>query len=980
MCFQLQDTRNTRVIVDGEPGAGKTTFVKKLCQTWMQSLCQAASSKNLFQMVNFRIMLAIILRLVQPGFTLFDIIFNQMPFLTMSEVCAVLKLIYTEPNDLCIVLDGYDELRASDSDEIVKVLKGSIAPGAICITTTRPHGVGRIKRYSAKAVQEHIRLCGFSPEQIKIYIQLFFKKEFIAYEMEQIINSQPEFKELARIPIRLEMMCTVYGVKSSIGENLVQLYDKFIQCLLLHYERKKNLPLTPEKKLFEKYHSLLMSVAEFANFWDSLGQMRIVFDFEDLTKKFEDTQTIIDFGWITKYHPSSTLENSRWSFTHLSLHEYFVAYHLAHTESPNTTDFSRRCHTVRTLEKHTNIVKFLCTMNPSKANEVIGNAMKKVKSPDECKRLLDLTMQFILEYKSPSHIILPLPRKVLLRTLTGGKEEEENTQDSQQKKAMFQNMRILLNTDQRSDMRNMEVLHAYDMSLLPCVLNLDYVKDVEFIIRSKDDYGKAAEMLPGMLGMESLKLTVPQRFLKELDQSIPRTLSSFTIAGDHMIHHVPNLVKGMRKLKFLKVVHLGGRIAKSDVTQMSKAVQRCESVTDFQVVSAHSEPALVYLTARESCNLSLYTLDPESESSNLFIVSLTRLQPPPPLFALCMSNLDIEEHDESGEIGFLFGELLGSLVHLKILLLGSCGITAKVIGDIATSLENSGQPHSLRELDISGNEMEKCSDAMTRLLTWCPELLSLKATIIGEDLSKIRQKLKNKLKIQKLHLDSLNVSSKTKDLYMIFDNTPEIKELHLSRFESTSDYNETSHLQYILKPTKNSGLNQLQRLFITETDLSEDGIQYLSTILPDMKELQELHLPSCGCTDLDDVSAMVNNMPKSVKHLSLIGNDIEDLPFILNKSKEKLQSLKKLNIGKDGSDDSVTIIEEALGNVEVYYDESEVFTTQSDAVEFTVLAVMGMLDWTKKITQTATTYDADDVGFDIIEDDSDEYGSCEDLD
>ena len=984
--FQLHETKKTRVVVDGEPGAGKTTFVKKLCQTWThQGLCPCITHQGLFHVVDFRIMLAIILRLVEPGFTLFDIILNQMPFLTMSEVFAVLDVIYSEPRSICIVLDGYDELRASDSDEIVKVIKGEIASDAICITTTRPHGVGRIKRYSAKSIQEHIRLCGFSPHQIEKYIQLFFDQaQSTSCKMTKEINSQPEFMELARIPIRLEMMCHVYGVKLSLGKNLVQLYNKFTECLLHHFEKKKCFELTPENQILKKYHSLLMSIAEFANCWDRFGQMRTVFDFDDLKKAFRDPEYIIDFGWITKYHPSSTLENSRWSFTHLSLHDYFVAYHLANTESPNTTDFSRRCNTVRTLEKHINIVKFLCTMNPSKANDVIGNAMKRVKSPNECKRLLDLTLQFFLEYENPHTISIPLPREVFLGTpkdmltsagdpddatmwllnltkqyllqndfndetidsLLACDQEEKNGQASQEKKYMYNNMRAMLATDERPEMRNMKALHVYDMSLLPCVPTLDYVKDVEIVIRDETDYSKAAELLPGMLGMDSLKLIILADVTAELFHTIPKNLSSLSLLADNVTSDMKNIVKGMKKLKLLKIINLGKPSSQVEVTEMCEAVQECESITDLHIVSATSEPALVFVTARPDCRVSLFM--PYDEKDNSFMYILSRLEQRPPLFAMCLTK--------ESEIlaNGLFGQLLVLLVHLKILSLTNCGITSQIISDMATSVEKSGRPHLLQCLEIYGDTMEGCSDAMGRLLNWCPELTSLKVMISGEDLCQIRKKLEKKLKIQQLHLGAMKISKECKDLYKIFEYLPEIKELQLTSWDSSNGNN--NHLQYLLKLSNYSGLYTLQNLLIIDCDLSMGGLPYLTKVIPDLKELQELHLPFCECRDLDQISALVNNMPSSVKYLCLIGNDIVDLPFMLNKSKDKLMNLKRLNIGKDGTDDHITIIEEALGNVEVYYDESEVVPKFHLMGPSTWMGASGILDWVKQISQTSTTY------------------------
>ena len=172
----------SRIAVHGEPGAGKTTFVKQLCYLW-------ALAKDRNKMANFMgqyyVVLAITLRHVKQHQKLMDIIKMLMSFLSIAEIGAILNKLIQSPTTVCLLLDGYDEMRNSNV-KIEAIVRGGEEKNTKVVTTTRPHRILDFRSWGEG--EEHISLKGFSKEQAKLYIKSYFSdsKESSEKMIEQI--------------------------------------------------------------------------------------------------------------------------------------------------------------------------------------------------------------------------------------------------------------------------------------------------------------------------------------------------------------------------------------------------------------------------------------------------------------------------------------------------------------------------------------------------------------------------------------------------------------------------------------------------------------------------------------------------------------------------------------------------------------------------------------------------------------------------
>ena len=169
--LQIKEAADTRLFLDGQPGAGKTTFVKRICYLWAQRLYGTLDEQMVPLLEDYTVVLPVILKFINKENNLTDILSAQMQYLGICEICAVIKHLEENPKDTLLLQDGYDEYNGQSYIENL-ILKKENAD-VYCVATARPHAIEQIKRHSSQAAQKHIRLCKFSEEQVKQYITQF---------------------------------------------------------------------------------------------------------------------------------------------------------------------------------------------------------------------------------------------------------------------------------------------------------------------------------------------------------------------------------------------------------------------------------------------------------------------------------------------------------------------------------------------------------------------------------------------------------------------------------------------------------------------------------------------------------------------------------------------------------------------------------------------------------------------------------------
>ena len=908
----------TRIVIEGEPGSGKTTFTKAVCKAWMAGLKPNLDGENNpeghYIASRFSVLLAFILRLVTTECTLFDLISEQYGFLTCSEVCAIIRLIQNEPNQVCLIFDGFDEwnqtedLRNTHLNQLLNIIAKSEGESLLCITTSRSYGVRQLQRYNSKAIQAYVKLCGFNERQVRQYISLYFKLNSDADSpMTRQIKDHNLWK-LASIPIRLQMMCFVWKKSRKLGKNCAQLYHMLLLGLLDHMERREGGELTPEKHIMAKYHeTVLLPTSNLANRWDRKGNLNILFSLQDIKETCgEPKQHVMDF--ITKYFPSSTMTKSLWSFTHLSLQEYFVAYHVVYTET-GLDEFLNKCYTLRALEKYQVIVESICSLAPQKSNEIISSVVGNIShTENDCIQMLTLILLFMEAYESLSSVNIPLPSLVVL-----GEAPSSGSVNWSHFKPHY--LSYLFNNDFKLH-KNMTSLKVHQLDMLPDEVNINYVTALSLVVKEERQLEKGHALLSQLSNKtEILEIEFQANTLKSLqiksvmDCIRTNNISVFSIKGSGIIPVVSNIIEKQPKLTFLSINDTDNNhnTGINYFQAICEAANRSKNLKELRTGGIHLGSCLRML--KSSIKITVCTRYNTDSEIVKFCEEIVSVQPNITKVDLSFSNFGCKAKRLLNP-GKLIGQIMLYLPTLTVLKLRKCGLSTETLAQVETEILSSKKPVCVQELDLLGNRLLNFDSE--RLMDCCP---SLKVLLVTYGNKGILPRKHHKMKVL------VATGSEQNTVPLSFsDGVCFLEKLYI--IYATIDFEE-------INQRKSLSYN-LKILHVMDAPYPETTIQILSKILLHMNYLEELHFTTTQSENtivLKAVISLVNNLPPSVTHLNICGYESAELIHILDE-KLKLKALQTLNIGSSKTDaETIQIIRQELqelhSEIDVYYNPEE---------------------------------------------------------
>ena len=891
--------------MEGEPGTGKTTFMKAVCRTWTAAIigkgCQSTEQNLETLEKRYAILLAFVLRQVKrTQETLIEIIQDQFSFLNITEIYAILNNIEKNPNETCLFFDGLDELKYDfmQITPLMDIITKREEPAVLGITTTRSLGISQLKRYHSNAVQAHVKLCGFNKEQIRKYISLYFEGKSTDYSSMEICIDIKNLWTLASIPIRLQMMCFVYNIYKKLGNNMLELYNMLIKGLLDHMERRNELVRTSEDKIMKKYHeTMLIPTAKLANTWDKQGNLKLIFLLIDIQEITGDRyQDVINLGCITKYFAAYPKTKSFWNFTHLSLQEFFVAYHIAHDPESSKT-FANKCLNMRSLEKYRLILEFLCSMAPEKSNTIITEVVKQDYTEHECIRVLNHVYTFMDAYEDLSTVDIPLPRKVIL---------EDNNDDKNDKRRSY--LADLFEMDS-SKHKNMKMLKVHHMGRLPGKIKIKHIKGLFLTIRNLPyDINKANELVSQITNdatifeLNILNSAITNADMQEVLSNIgSNSISIFTIKGAGVTSLTSNIIRQQPKLKVMSVKDTAKRVASKDVKAMCDEANRNNSLSELKLVGCL--PDFGSTPLNRNIKVTVCSQFHDTNQFSKFCNELTNIKPN-------IYELDFSSSRFSFDTGKHIGQVVTNLQSLVKLKLRKCGLTAEIMSNMEKEIVKSQAKLPIQELDLLGNKLS-FSD-IDKILDNSPQLHVLLISCASgchkpESLGKTKVLVVTGIKENKTIVNWTESCAQLDKLYLLY---------------AIPDFSKTPYF---------GGYNMrvLYILGVPETEIDHLILQ-LSTNVHHLENLEELHVTTPSPVEItcfDKVLSLIKNMPPWVKHLSLCGYQSNELIHVA-KEKQRLKTLRTINIGSVNTDPhEIQIIcqevQEQKRDVKIYFDQEE---------------------------------------------------------
>ena len=381
-----------RILVQGQTGIGKSTFVKKLLVDWVDVNNETGDEQAAI-LKNFELVVAINLKEVSKCQSLEDVIRLSKVFAKedkyMTEGLA--DYITNNQEKVLLIFDGYDEYRSGRDSEIYEIFSGNSLRSCCVLITTRISKADELQ--GGEDLQAEIT--GFSEVDRKDFMHRFLSIDE-ASDLEIFLFNR-NLEELAKVPLLLLFFCILWRRRKLklFPETKTSLYKEIVQFILNHSYSKQTPPLYVQLTSLEKILSEIGKVALQALLNDDH-----LFEYSQLSDSVRcDESVLIGLLQITEY--SETLQPiGMVSFIHKSVQEFLAAWYITYRcipEGGNLGEIGGKLEECLALQ---NVFQFVCGLSEDGASTALRH-LKSVKISDPSLDMSKAIPDFANETDAP---------------------------------------------------------------------------------------------------------------------------------------------------------------------------------------------------------------------------------------------------------------------------------------------------------------------------------------------------------------------------------------------------------------------------------------------------------------------------------------------------------------------------------------------------------------------------------------------------
>ena len=307
--------RPRTVLIEGDPGMGKSTYCQKLAYDW------ATKQKELdpsFPDID----VLLLLKCHEVKSSIWKAIDDQILPAEIDDQAkeCFFKFVRENQSRVLLVLDGLDEMDSTEMKRIYDLVEGKELSGCHVILTSR-HEVGRKLRRYCDTLWE---IVGFTKKDARRFIRRYFKsinREDLLENLLEKIRYSDELRNLSKNPLNVTLLCVLCeDLEGVFPTSRTELYTEIVLCVLRRYEKKQGLSSKTED-VMSIYRDDLRHLGRVA--LQSLRKGELYFE-------EHESIALSKFGFLSVQASGCKRKALvRYAFLHKSFQEFFSGFYLA---------------------------------------------------------------------------------------------------------------------------------------------------------------------------------------------------------------------------------------------------------------------------------------------------------------------------------------------------------------------------------------------------------------------------------------------------------------------------------------------------------------------------------------------------------------------------------------------------------------------------------------------------------------------------
>ena len=350
-----------RILVQGQTGIGKSTFVKKLLVDWVGVNKGTGDEQTAF-LKNFELVVAVNLKEVSKCQSLRDVLRKSNVFAKEDKYMTegLVDYITNNQEKVLLIFDGYDEYRCGRDSEIYEIFSGNNLRSCCVLITTRISKADELRG----GEDLHAEITGFS----KLDRYHFMCRFLDCIEAWCLMNylRWENLEKLAKVPLLLLFFCILWrkGQSKSFPKSKTSLYMDIIQFILNHSHSKQTAGKTkkaPQYVELKSFKEILSEIGKVA--LQGLLKDDHLFEYGQLSDSVRSDESVfVGLLQITEY--SETLEPvGMVSFIHKSIQEFLAAWYITYRCIPEGGNLGEIGLKLRECMALNNVFEFICGLS-----------------------------------------------------------------------------------------------------------------------------------------------------------------------------------------------------------------------------------------------------------------------------------------------------------------------------------------------------------------------------------------------------------------------------------------------------------------------------------------------------------------------------------------------------------------------------------------------------------------------------------------